>query len=270
MSTDLIPIENPKVPQLYEKMQTAIVNCWAVDDCKQLVDQASAIAAYYKQIKDDRAVSQFLEIKLRAWRRIGEIVKQIDASGCDTQAAHCRKIREAIDDDVLWAMSDSTIYQALRLAEVPDDFFEDHVGAHRSVIYLINAYKEVQQEQWWASPEGQKEKARREEQEKAYDKRRRAEMAEREAAEAEERKKKKDDEEYIKDLLSARDDAFGEVGITMDRRDRKEMKEVMLLLKRPVHEVLRKAAFDKRITMQAILRAGLKMWFIAHDYDVSM
>jgi hypothetical protein len=77
------------------------------------------------------------------------------------------------------------------------------------------------------------------------------------------------DEEWGK-TLAAHDDAFGEVGVTMDRRDRKSMQQVMLLLKEPVHAVLRQAAFDKHMTMQEILRTGLRMWFAAHDYEVDM
>ena len=31
--------------------------------------------------------------------------------------------------------------------------------------------------------------------------------------------------------------------------------------------MMRQAAFDKKITMQEVLRRGLKMWLIAHDYE---
>jgi hypothetical protein len=33
-----------------------------------------------------------------------------------------------------------------------------------------------------------------------------------------------------------------------------------------VHKVMRQAAFDQKVTMQEILRRGLKMWLVAHDY----
>jgi hypothetical protein len=58
-----------------------------------------------------------------------------------------------------------------------------------------------------------------------------------------------------------------EVGLTLDRRDRTKMKEVVFLIKNEIHAIMRQAAFDQKITMQEILRRGLKMWLIAHDYD---
>lgn len=75
-----------KTVQLYEKMQTAISACFSFDECKAIADQAAAIAAYHKQIKDDASMRQFLEIKMRAWRRIGEIFRAVDTSDCATFA----------------------------------------------------------------------------------------------------------------------------------------------------------------------------------------
>jgi hypothetical protein len=71
-----------------------------------------------------------------------------------------------------------------------------------------------------------------------------------------------------KALLRARDLALDEVGITLDRRDREQMHQIVFLLKKSIHEILRQAAFDNRTTMQSILRSGLMMWFVAHGYTV--
>jgi hypothetical protein len=51
---------------------------------------------------------------------------------------------------------------------------------------------------------------------------------------------------------------------------REHMKQVVFLIKDSIHATLRQAAFDNHMTMQAILRAGLMMWFIAHGYNVPM
>lgn len=56
--------------------------------------------------------------------------------------------------------------------------------------------------------------------------------------------------------------------VLLDRRDREQMHATVFLLKRSVHEILRKAAFDHRMTMQAIIRSGLMMWFAAHGYSI--
>ena len=54
--------------------------------------------------------------------------------------------------------------------------------------------------------------------------------------------------------------------VTLERKDRAKMKSVVFLIKDEVHTMMRQAAFDEKITMQEVLRRGLKMWLIAHDY----
>jgi hypothetical protein len=75
------------------------------------------------------------------------------------------------------------------------------------------------------------------------------------------------EEELIAELKTASNEAAKEVGITLDRRDRLRMKQVVFLIKNDIHSIMRQAAFDEKITMQEILRRGLKMWLIAHGYD---
>jgi hypothetical protein len=58
-----------------------------------------------------------------------------------------------------------------------------------------------------------------------------------------------------------------DVGITLERKDRANMKQVVFLIRDEVHAVMRKAAFDKKITMQEVLRRGLKLWLDANGYD---
>jgi hypothetical protein len=60
--TNLVLSASSKIPRLYEKMQTAIAACHSFDEVKAIADQAAAIAAYHKQIKDDVAMRQFLDI----------------------------------------------------------------------------------------------------------------------------------------------------------------------------------------------------------------
>jgi hypothetical protein len=81
------------------------------------------------------------------------------------------------------------------------------------------------------------------------------------------------DEDYKDTRLAARDlhgaGATG-VGITLDRRDRMAMHTTVFLLREPIHEALRQAAFDHRMTMHAVLREGLALWFAANGYSVPM
>ena len=270
---DLAIIDSgPSTPRLYERMQAAIAECHSIDDCKTIADHAVAIAAYHKQIKDDASVRKFIQIKLRAWRRIGELLSTVDRSDCgDNVAAQIRKIMSAFKgNEAVEELSDSAIREALRLAALPADFFERNVADHRNCHTLCFAYERLQQEKWEASPAGQKELKRRE---KERQERAAAEAqyrAEKETRAAQEAAAQEAAQRTMLALHAAHQEAISEVGFTLDRRDREDMREVVFMIKGAVHEALRQAAFDNRMTMQAVLRAGLAMWFIAHGYDVPL
>jgi hypothetical protein len=245
---------------LYRRMSNAIARCHSIDDCKEIADQASAIAAYYKQIKDDESVRKFLEVKIRAWRRLAEIFSTVSEDGCGSVTVYINKIRAAFPD---CPVNDSQIRNALKLGKVPSDFFEQNVEENNSVEAMIRSYSTMLDIQWRESPEGKEQRRiwrrQAQEQERRYAKEEKARAAAKEL-----------DDEDIQRLKIKRDEAFAEVGITLDRRDRENMHQVVFLIKKQIHEVLRQAAFDNRTTMQAILRSGLAMWFIANGYDVAM
>jgi hypothetical protein len=147
--------------------------------------------------------------------------------------------------------------QALKILEVPADFFEQNVEDYQSIDTLVGAFSRFKREEWEATPEGQAELKKREEQAKIYAKNQKQQVHEALQRQAE-----------LTALEEASDDAFREVGITLDRRDREKMISVVLPLKKPIHDILRQASFDNHMTMWAILRAGLMMWFVAHGYSV--
>jgi hypothetical protein len=253
--------------KLYEKMQTAISKCYNIDEYKCVADNAAGIAEYFKQMKDDESVKKFLAIKLRAWRRIGEIFATVDKSDCESVSAHIRKIQKAFaSDPIVPQLSDSAFRQALRLAELPVDFFEQELGKHPSINSIVSAYLCFSKAQWEASPEGQEELKRQKAERARHEKEQAKQDVENEKiATQEERAAEKARKEDAKI-----DEAFGEVGVTLDRHDREDMKQVVFLIKKSIHETLRQAAFDQRTTMQAILRSGLAMWFYAHGYVSDM
>jgi hypothetical protein len=265
-------VASGSVPALYQRMASAIADCFAVDDCREIARQAGAIAAYFKQINDDETVRKFVLIKIRAWRRIGELLVNsgVDRSACESTADYMRKIRAKFQGhgDIA-ELSESGFRQALGLAELPADFFERNAEKIGSIDGLIGAFHRLQRQQWDATPEGQAHasKLRQEEKQNERNAREREQTLQRE----QERNRAQQQErnaEYAA-LKAERDAAFAEVGVTLDRRDRAEMRSVVLLLKKAIHETLRQAAFDHRMTMQAILRAGLATWFTAHGYSVA-
>jgi hypothetical protein len=281
----LVPVGNGGAPVLYQRMQAAIAECHSIDDCKNIATQAGAIAAYYDQIQDDESVRKFLQVKIRAWRRIGEILlsANIDRSECNTglhgafnKAEYIRRIRAAFKGHKdVEELNDGAFSQALKIAEMPDDFFARNAESCTSISALLRDFADIQRREWEASPEGQAQL-------KEWDRRNRAVMAaqheegriraaqqqKEDRARAAQQREEAERQRDARALVAARDIAFDEVGITLDRRDRERMHQIVFLLKKSIHKILRQAAFDNRMTMQAILRSGLMMWLVAHGYTV--
>lgn len=245
---------------LYARMQTAISRCHSVDDCISIGDQAAAIAAYYKQINDEESIVKYSGIKLRAWRRIGEICAAVDTSGCQSQEDRYEKIQHRFPK-----LRPDHVRQAVQLAEIPAEFFDQKVEEARKGIngnvlpwnvgQMLREYAYWQYEQ---SPIGQAQKAKRDAERTAHA----AKIAEKKAGAL-----PLTVSETMDETQASYNEAYAEVGYTMDRRDRKTMRAIVLLIKDSLHSTLRRAAFDNHLTMQAVLRAGLTMWLTEHGYD---
>jgi hypothetical protein len=264
----------------YSKMCTAIALCASFDECKDIIDKSVAMAAYYKQIKDTETEVMFYRVRLRAWRRIGELFATVDLSSIPptkhhlqkgeggmppwvTQTSKVRKIRASFPDDPTVAdMTDNRISEILKLMEVSDKDFEyavkQQVGG--TIVDLMRRTPTAEAEREKAEKERaayhkRSEKKRLEEEAKSREKI--AAALERNALEA----------KHINELDRSASEAMKEVGITLERKDRANMKQVVFLIKDEVHEALRQAAFDKKITMQDVLRRGLRLWLEANGYD---
>lgn len=74
----------------YDAMVTAIAECERVDEVKDIRDKAVALEAYYRQARNLEAERQAANVRLRAERRSGELLKELaraeTASGGDTGA----------------------------------------------------------------------------------------------------------------------------------------------------------------------------------------
>jgi hypothetical protein len=66
--------ERAKLPALYEQAKRVLAECDSVDECRRWTARAEAIASYYRQLKDDSMVVFAQRIKLRAARRLGELL----------------------------------------------------------------------------------------------------------------------------------------------------------------------------------------------------
>lgn len=82
------PIEPTSSLALYERMCSAIAACIAVDEAKDIRDKALALEAYYRQARNLDAEREAANVRLRAERRVGELLKELaradTASGGNT------------------------------------------------------------------------------------------------------------------------------------------------------------------------------------------
>jgi hypothetical protein len=79
---------------LYDKMRHAIEQCANVDEVKEVRSKATALALYKRQAGDREAEKKFAAIRIRAERRIGELLKEMGESGeRDTGKGGDRKSR---------------------------------------------------------------------------------------------------------------------------------------------------------------------------------
>ncbi len=246
---------NEKVNQnltLYNTMTHAISVCHSVDECKEIVDRTVALAAYYKQIEDAETELKYKQVRMRAWRRVAEIVSEVDIKKCKRLRDKADKIRAAFNRSFTRQLSDARINQLLKLGALSKKDFEDAVNQNIAGHIKDLLRRTPQAREWTREME--------EERRRIFE----------DPEHLEELKKIETDFDekldFIDGTQAATDEALSEVGYTLDRHDRMKMKQVLFLIKEKVHAVMRQAAFDEKITMQEILRRGLRIYLTQHGY----
>jgi len=82
---DEIKSREVAIPVTYQKAIVAIQECNKVDEAKEWTDKMSALALYYKQSRDETLIKYAKRIQYRAKRRMGELLKQYDGRGLNTE-----------------------------------------------------------------------------------------------------------------------------------------------------------------------------------------
>jgi hypothetical protein len=140
-----IPIARAKLPQIYERAKAALAECAKVDECKKWADQASALGSYARQAQDKTLENFAIRIKVRAIRRAGELLRQLDARhgqnlpNAKTPQGGSFSRTEAARQA---GMSKNRSAEATAIAAIPEDEFEaaiksDHPPGVRKIIEAL-------------------------------------------------------------------------------------------------------------------------------------
>jgi hypothetical protein len=122
----------PKLPAIYSEAKAALAKCASIDECKDYADKAKALAGYAAQVEDESLLNYAKRIRARAVRRQGELLKEIEADriankgkGLKGGRLPSNLSRRKAGHDA--GLSDAKIKSAIRVANVPEDEFEQQV-----------------------------------------------------------------------------------------------------------------------------------------------
>ena len=137
----------------YNAARQALAEAHRVDEVKDIHDKAVAMQAYAKQAKDTELIGYATEIRLRAERRAGEILVEMEKhrGGRPTKTgSHEEPVLRLSDLDI--SKSQSSKWQ--RLAELPDDEFETKVErGKRKAVSVIDGTAKLERAEMRAQDE---------------------------------------------------------------------------------------------------------------------
>ena len=131
---------------LWDKMKYAISECHSVDEVAQLRNQAEAYRYALKQAKESpEVIRKAEEIKLRAERRAGELLKDEIRSGGDRKSKSRSKATTLIDMGV--SRDQSSKWQ--KIASITEEKFENYLSVQKelSTAGVLNFKKNLDRQE---------------------------------------------------------------------------------------------------------------------------
>lgn len=121
----------------YNAARTALAEAHAIDEVKDIRDKAEAMAAYARQAKDVEMIQWVTEIKVRAERKAGEMLAEMEknpgakGSGSNQHEVRSHDVTAPKLSDLGISKNESSRWQ--KLAAVPEDKFEQAVSAAKEI-----------------------------------------------------------------------------------------------------------------------------------------
>jgi len=133
-------IATAALPQKYEAAREALRVCESVDECKTWADKAEALRSYSRQSKDEEMMKTAMRIRDRAIRRCGELLLEFQKAKNQHSAnfagvgAHTGRMKAGADA----GLSKNQAIQAIRVANIPKDLFEEQVESAEEAAIAYN------------------------------------------------------------------------------------------------------------------------------------
>lgn len=119
----------------YDAARQALAAAHSVDEVKEIRDKAQALAAYARQANDTAMVEWVTEIKVRAERRAGELLRDMEERG-ERRGRGGNQKSNSHDESLTLAelgVSENQSARWQKLAAVPEEKFEQAVAAAKEV-----------------------------------------------------------------------------------------------------------------------------------------
>jgi N6-adenosine-specific RNA methylase IME4 len=134
----------------YNAARRAVAEAHRVDEVKDIRDKAVAMQAYARQAKDTTLIVQATEIRMRAERRAGELLIEMEESGA--RRGHAQRSHAATSESLPPKLADLGVTKTQssrwqKLAALDPSTFENKVEAESKRAYDAMTYRFVKAEE---------------------------------------------------------------------------------------------------------------------------
>ena len=119
---------------LWDKMKSAIIECHSVDEVATIRNQAEAYRYALKQAKESpEVIRKAEEIKLRAERRAGELLKEIPKAKGAAEKGWNKTVSQATTALSNMGISRDQSSKWQKIASIPEDKFENFLSVQKEL-----------------------------------------------------------------------------------------------------------------------------------------